>query len=319
MKNAIFFAPLVSILTASLFLCVCAFAAQAPCVRKIAPVVTTDWLQKNIGMKNLVILDIRSAEAYRAGHIPNAVNEPFLVPVSKWIVLRDDLLLEVPDPGALFETIGSLGIETDSHVVIVTAPNPGEPPYYGLANAARVADTLLYAGVGNVAVLDGGYPKWAAEGRPGSTSAPDVSPATYRGETNGTMFVSMKYVRDRLGKARIIDARDAEVYFGVTIEPFADKAGHIPGAGSLPAPWIWNRNEDGTYTYKDTETLRAMAVGVVGQPGEREIIVYCGVGGYAGAWWFVLTQMLGYEKVRFFDGSAQEWARKYDMVPYQWE
>jgi len=52
----------------------------------------------------------------------------------------------------------------------------------------------------------------------------------------------------------------------------------------------------------------------------KEIIVYCGVGGYASSWWFVLTQVLGYKNVRIFDSSAQEWVKKgYDMVPYKWE
>jgi thiosulfate/3-mercaptopyruvate sulfurtransferase len=66
-----------------------------------------------------------------------------------------------------------------------------------------------------------------------------------------------------------------------------------------------------------------MASGVIGRHGRhwhKEIIVYCGVGGYASAWWFVLTQVLGYEEVRIFDGSAQEWVMKNsDMVPYEWE
>jgi thiosulfate/3-mercaptopyruvate sulfurtransferase len=57
-----------------------------------------------------------------------------------------------------------------------------------------------------------------------------------------------------------------------------------------------------------------MAAGVVGGPRSQEIIVYCGVGGYASSWWFVLTQVLGYENVKIYDGSAQEWAKSYDMV-----
>jgi thiosulfate/3-mercaptopyruvate sulfurtransferase len=60
-----------------------------------------------------------------------------------------------------------------------------------------------------------------------------------------------------------------------------------------------------------------MASGVIGEsahPRSQEIIVYCGVGGYASSWWFVLTQVLGYENVKIYDGSAQEWAKNYDMV-----
>jgi thiosulfate/3-mercaptopyruvate sulfurtransferase len=157
---------------------------------------------------------------------------------------------------------------------------------------------------------------------------PVVTPVIYEGEVDEAMFVSVDYVRRCLKRADIIDARDADVYFGVTIEPFADKAGHIPNAASLPTPWIWELNLDGTYSYKDPETLEAMASGVLREPWHhgvhgghwgRKIIVYCGVGGYASSWWFVLTQVLGYENVKFYDGSAQEWVRYYDMVPYQWD
>jgi thiosulfate/3-mercaptopyruvate sulfurtransferase len=128
------------------------------------------------------------------------------------------------------------------------------------------------------------------------------------------MFVPAAYVQKRGGEAVIIDARDAVVYDGGVTEPFADKPGHIPGARSLPAPWIWNENPDGTYTYKDSKTLLTMASGVIGDPGSQEIIVYCGVGGYASSWWFVFTQALGYQNVKIYDGAAQEWVKHYDMV-----
>jgi thiosulfate/3-mercaptopyruvate sulfurtransferase len=63
-----------------------------------------------------------------------------------------------------------------------------------------------------------------------------------------------------------------------------------------------------------------MASGVIGQPKANEIIVYCGVGGYASSWWFVLTQVLEYDKVRIFDGSIQEWSKdpKAPMTKYSW-
>jgi thiosulfate/3-mercaptopyruvate sulfurtransferase len=292
------------------------YASQAvPSARTLDPIVSTGWLEANRGMANLVTLDVRSAKDYGSGHIPNSINVPFSVPVSPWIVMRDGLLLEVPEQSALFNTIGSCGIKPDSLVVIIgTTAEPPNPPY-PLADAARVADTLIYAGVKNVAILDGGYPKWAKEGKPTTADVPDVKAATFKGKTNRVMFVSKEYVQKHRGKAVIIDARDAEVYFGVAMEPFANKPGHIPGAKSLPAPWIWN--PDGTY--RDSKTLGAMASGVIGKQKAKEIIVYCGVGGYTSAWWFVLTQVLGYPKVKFYDGSAEEWVKYYDMIPYQWD
>lgn len=305
--------------------------------RTISPIVSTDWLADEIGAEDLVILDIRSPGEYAEGHISGSINEPFVTgfdpvggPFSNWIVGSDQgLWLEVPEACDLFEAIGNLGITNDSQVVVVTAPNPdpeAEPPFYGFSNGTRVAFTLIYAGVKNVAVLDGGYPKWVAEGKDTSTEDCVPEPTSYQGKINKDILVSAEYVNKHLRKADIIDARDADVYFGVTIEPFADKAGHIPTAKCLPAPWIWAPDENGIYyTYKETDTLGAMAVGVLRKPlGDKghknqEILVYCGVGGYASSWWFLLTQVLGYQNVRLYDGAAQEWVKYCDMVPYKWE
>jgi thiosulfate/3-mercaptopyruvate sulfurtransferase len=198
-----------------------------------------------------------------------------------------------------------------------------------------VAFTLIYAGVKNVAVLDGGYPKWVVEGRGTNKDAPEPLQATYEGKVSQDIFVSIEYLNKNLQKADILDARDGDVYFGVTIEPFAAKAGHIPTARSLPAPWIWeartgerNGTHDIYYLYREPRALGRMASGVLreaagGKEGKglenKEIIVYCGVGGYASSWWFVLTQVLGYQNVKLYDGAAQEWVRHHDMVPYQWD
>ncbi len=289
-------------------------SARRP-ARTLAPIVTPRWLHENLDAPRLVLLDVRPEAAYADGHIPGAIGVPFVVPFSAWITMRDDLLLEVPDEAALFETLGSLGITPDSWIVVISASNPGEPPGYGLSAATRVADTLIYAGLRDVAVLDGGHARWVSDGYPTTAEVPTVAPVAYRGRVDGSMFVSRSYVERRRGAALLVDARDADVYFGTTIEPFAPVGGHIPTARSLPAPWTWL--EDGTY--RDPETLAAMALGVVGPHAHREVIVYCGVGGYASTTWFVLTQVLGYRNVKLYDGSAQDWVRTNEMVRYHWE
>jgi len=314
-KKILFLLPMF-VLFASVLLAGFALAKNAPhSSRLIEPVVSTDWVAANRGLENLVILDVRSDKEYGAGHIPKSINVPFSVPVSAWIVMRDELLLEFPEPAALFGTIGSCGITPGSLVVIVSATATPPNPPYPLADATRAADTLIYAGVKNLAILDGGYPKWAKEGKPTTAEIPKVKTVTYQGEISKTMVVSMEYVQKQKGKALIVDARDTDVYIGLAMEPFANKAGHIPGATSLPAPWIWN--QDGTY--KDKALLNAAASGIIAKDKAKEIIVYCGVGGYASSWWFVLTQVLGYQNVKIYDGAAQEWVRNNDMVAYQWE
>jgi thiosulfate/3-mercaptopyruvate sulfurtransferase len=311
MKEAMLFA-LSAIVLGAFFLLVGSALASA---RSVEPIVSTHWLAANQDMENLVILDVRGANDYASGHIPKSINVSFVVPVSAWIVMRNELLLELPEVAALFNTIGSCGISPGSIVVIVSSTATPPNPPYPLADATRVADTLIYVGVKNVAILDGGFPKWAKEGKPTTADVPKVNAGIYQGKTNEAMFVSMDDVRKQKGKAILVDARDADVYIGMTMEPFANKAGHIPGARCLPAPWMWN--PDGTY--KDGKALSALASGIITEDKAKEIIVYCGVGGYASSWWFVLTQVLGYQNVKIYDGAAQEWVRQNEMVRYRWE
>ena len=283
---------------------------------ELPPIVSAGWLEANRAAGEIVIVDIRPPAAYAAGHIPGSLSEPFAVPFSAWVTLRDDLLLELPEHEPLFATMGALGLSAESRVVVVTAPNPGEPASYGLSNATRVACTLLYAGVHQVAVLDGGFAAWQAAGLPTTTELTARAPAAYAGAVDRDLFVSRQYVEARIGRVRIVDARDAEVYFGTTTEPFAAQAGHIPSARSLPAPWVWQPQD---HTYRDRDVLSRMATGVIGHDPRQEVIVYCGVGGYSSTWVFLLRQVLGYRNVKFYDGSAQDWARHHELVPYRWD
>lgn len=279
-------------------------------MRAISPVISTNWLRKNIDGLKPVIIDIRSSDEYATGHIPQAINIPF----PSWAVTRNDLLLELPDVGELSKTIGFAGIRSNSNVVVV---NKTDTPF-NLADATRVACTLLYGGIKNVAVLNGGYNKWARERKPVSKESIQPTPVAYKAKVNKAMFVSKDYVEKRTGESTIIvDARAPTDFFGVTQDVFVERAGHIPGATCLPAPWIWT--EKGTY--KNIGELRGMALGLVGRDKSREIIIYCGVGGYSSAWWFALTELLGYTDVKIYDGSAQEWTRDPDapVVRYRWD
>jgi thiosulfate/3-mercaptopyruvate sulfurtransferase len=277
--------------------------------RTIDPVVSCTWLQSEKGKPDLKIMDIRNETEYQSGHIPGAVNIPF----SAWTTTRNGLNLEIPDPADLLNIIESSGIDTASRIVIVNIT--GHP--FPLADAARVALTLIYAGIKNTAILNGGQEKWIKEGYPLSRDKVKIQKTKYSTAVNRAILISKDEILRKIGKSLILDARDPEVYFGITLEPQATRTGHIPGAKCLPAPWIWTVEG----TYKSPDELRKIAGGLFGRPGSQEIIVYCGIGGYASAWWFVLTRMLGYENVKFFDGSAQEWTRdpEMPMVMYRWE
>jgi len=275
------------------------------------PVVSTAWLEANLDMEGLVVVDTRPADAYAAGHIPGAVNIPagFYVNATPEDMAPGALYMELPEEADLFALIGNAGITADSKVVVVGGLDP--MPTYGLADATRVADTLIWAGIANVGVLDGSYVKWVADGKAVSTEAPTVTPVEYTATVDADMWVSTEYVADSIGEAIIIDARDANVYAGEATEPWAPEAGHIESALSLPAPLLWN---EAGWTYKSVAELEQLVAAVFTADKADEIIIYCGVGGYESAWWYVLTQMLGYTNAKMYDGAAQAWVVDHDMV-----
>jgi len=296
-----------------------------PMVRGIPPLVSTEWLQQNKNARHLVILDVRNAQEYNAGHIPGAINSSS----SKWFINppfgKGFPWMELPEKADLFNTIGSSGITQESLVVVV-GKTAGPMAVYAIADATRVAVTLIYAGVRNVAILDGGYNKWVKDEGDVSNEPTTPAPSSYDGDINEGMFVSKGYLERKTLKAVVVDARDADVYFGVTLEPWCKRAGHIPGAKCLPVPWFWDfskDNEGGVIygTYKASEMLKAMVLPSVGNRKAKRVIIYCGVGGYSSTMCFVLSEVLGYKNVKIYDGSAQEWTAD-PMAPvskYVWE
>jgi thiosulfate/3-mercaptopyruvate sulfurtransferase len=275
----------------------------------ITPVISSNWLDSNLNNKNYVVIDVRSAQEFSAGKIPNSINIPFEIPISTWTDTVNGLLVEVPEISQLATQLGANGISKSSKVVLVTSL-PSELNPYALASPTRVALTLAYAGLEDISILDGGFDTWASQGKLTTTKTTVVTPVTYDYAVGANLFVQMDYVKSNLGKFILVDARDTEVYTGSVIEPFANKAGHIPTALSLPAPSLWNSNG----TYKSKAEIEAIADKIVGTNKDKEIVIYCGVGGYASTVWFALTKILDYKNVKVYDGSAQEWVLTNDMV-----
>lgn len=274
-------------------------------------IVTTDWLYSKLDQGEYTIIDVRSEQEYSENHIPGAINIPFEVPYSVWITMVNGLLLEIPEITQLATQLGENGISIDNKVVLVTSL-PTEANPFSLAAPTRVALTLAYAGLNTISILDGGFDKWATENKPVTTETTVVSPVDYMYEVDEDIFVEMDYVENKLGEVILIDARDAEIYDGTVICPFANAYGHIATAVSLPAQDLWTIEG----TYKSKGQIHALANQLTGGNLNEEIIIYCGVGGYASAVWYALTKILNYSNVKVYDGSAQEWALTHDMVIY---
>jgi len=263
--------------------------------RTIEPVVSGTWLEQNLFTPNLVILDVRKVEEYRAGHIPKAAN----VFYGAWAVKRKALLNELPAPYDLPDLIGLAGINKDSRVVVVGKMDTPTDR----VDATRVYWTLKYMGIDNTAILDGGYNKWVSDKKPTSLEAVGTAGAPYKGVVNPNLFVKKDYVLSKLGKAVIVDVREAEFYKGEKKMPFVAKAGRIKGAVNLPTSLVYK--SDGTY--KSKEELAAIAAPVVGTDKAKEIILYCDTGKFCTAWAIMLADVIGYGDVKVYDGSSQEW------------
>ena len=145
------------------------------------PIVSTDWLEKNLSNPKLVIIDIRKSEDFKNGHIPNSVN----VMYSVWAIEKAGKKNELPEEDDLQDIISNAGINNDSWVVVVgLSENITE-----LVNMTRVAWTLNYAGFEKVSVLDGGFTKWSKEGRNLAKEPKKPTPGNFKIKINKNIFI----------------------------------------------------------------------------------------------------------------------------------
>ena len=261
----------------------------------VDPFVTPAWLEKNLTSPSVIVVDIRKVEEYRDGHIPNAVN----IFYNSWAVGKDGLGNEIPVEDDLRDLLSGIGIGKDSTVVVVGKAEA----LVDRVNMTRVAWTLKFAGVENVAVLNGGYDCWVAEKKEISKVANRGKKVPYEGQFNKSIWADKAYVMGKLGKAVIVDSREVPFYKGEKKLDFVAKPGHIKGAVHLPTLQVFTKEG----AFKSREELAAMATPVVGSDKGKEIIVYCDSGRVATAWWFILREVLGYKDVKNYDGSAQGW------------
>jgi thiosulfate/3-mercaptopyruvate sulfurtransferase len=289
-------------------LAVMVFFPSALLARDIAPIVSADWLEKSLNAPKLKMVDIRKLEEYKDGHIPGSLNSFF----GAWAVKKGTNQNDLPPDDDLADLIGNLGITKDSQVVIVgKSDTPSD-----LVGITRVAWTLAYAGLENVAVLDGGYNKWVADKRPVSKDMAKATAVPFKPAWNKAILATKDYLMKAMKQVLVVDTRLPDAFFGVSKLDFVARAGHVPGAVCLPSVWMYGK--DGTFKAK--EDLEAMASGVVGKDMAKEMIIYCDTGKFCTGWWFTLTQVLGYKNVKNYDGAMEEWAKdpQAPMVKYSW-
>ena len=263
--------------------------------RGIDPIVSTDWLQKNLKNAKIVIVDVRKVEDYKAGHIPGAIN----VFYGSWAIKKGELLNELPPIDDLVDVIGGAGIDKDSLVVVV-GKTEKLPEQFDMT---RVVWTLKYVGVPNAAILNGGQNQWDKEKKPLSQDLVKAKAKTFKAAVNSTLFVDKAFVLEKVGKTVIIDTRGPAFYEGKEKLPFVAKLGRIKGAVNLPVGQLYTPEG----LYKDKATLAGLAEKAAGKDLNKEFILYCDTGKTATSWAFIMTEMLGYKDVKVYDGSSMDW------------
>ena len=279
----------------TMFVFCCLVLPAAAMAQLSGPIVSTDDLQKNLSNSKLVVLDVRKVEEYKAWHIPGAVN----VFYGSWAIKKGTLLNELPPVDDLADVIGNAGIDKDSQVVIIGKTDKVPDQF----DMTRVAWTLKYLGVPNVAILSGGQNQWAKENKSLSQDMVKAKSKTFKPEINKNLFADKATIMDKIGKAVIVDTRAPAFYQGKEKLAFVPKLGRIKGAVNLPVGQLFTPEG----LYKDKATLTALAEKAVGTDLNKEYILYCDTGKTCTAWALIMTNMLGYKDVKVYDGSSMEW------------
>jgi len=263
--------------------------------REIAPIVSVDWLEANLQDPRLVVLDVRKVEQYQAGHIPNAVSSFYRA----WAFRKGELYSEIPELDDLEEMIGEAGIGVESIVVVAGSVSTPVESY----QSARVACTLQYAGIPNVALLDGGIDAWIRQKKTLSTEPRVLAAKPFKAKLRRDFTADREYMKSHLGKVLLLDVREPDIFTGKRKLDCIPRAGHIPGALNMPTSCAFN--PDGTFKTRDQ--LAAIAEAAIGKDLSRQVVTYCDVGQSCATWAFLLRELLGYRNIRLYDGSTQEW------------
>jgi thiosulfate/3-mercaptopyruvate sulfurtransferase len=268
----------------------------------VTPLVSTEWLAAHLGTVRVVDAswympeDKRDPGAeFRHEHIPGAV----FFDIDGICDHNTDLPHMLPSPQEFAAKAGALGLSDSDSIIVYDGA--------GVFSAPRVWWMLRTMGHANVAVLDGGFPKWKAEGRPVESGGAAPAPATFTPHFDAGMLRDFHAVKAALGNTQILDARSNSRFTGAEAEPRPGlKSGHMPGAVNVP----WRGLLAPGNTLKDDHALQQLFA-EKGVDLRAPIITTCG-SGISAAIVMLALEKIGAQNLSLYDGSWTEWGGRAD-------
>ncbi len=302
LKKTRIFALLAALTAALILIPLLPASIQAATSKATIQFVSPDWVASHAKDPNLRILDVRTAPLeYIAGHVPKAVN----IADSNFRGPNGFLPVQYWDNAKLGDLFARSGVSSNSTVLVYSSGND-------VLGATMVAYLLERSGVQNIAVLDGGYAGYKASGQPVTKEFPRYTPGKFTVRDNPAIRVTVKQVRQLIGKPGVvfIDPRPPELFRGE--KDIWIRNGHIPGAQNIPWPTFTEANnpqEDlkNPHKLKPLDDIRKLLAERRIKPTD-DIIVTCSTGREATLQYVVLKHLLGYPKVRVYEGSWTEYS-----------
>lgn len=274
----------------------------------IEPIVTTEWLSKNLNKIDLRIVQVSDKKSYQDTHIPNALQTG----IDKWRKKQNNHLA-IRSAKEIETEIRRLGIDKKSEVVLYA---PIATPK-DLLKTSYIYWALNYHGINNVALLDGGLNQWEKEHYPLSNKIASVKPSTFTVKRDTKLIAHKSYILRKIGKVPMIDARPSNKYLGIAATNSVKRDGHIPGAMS----YTWTNSLNDGYKLKNVKILTEVFQEGYNLHKDKETIVYCTGGLETSFNYFVLKAVLGYKNIRLYDASMKEWGNEENtpMTRYKFE
>lgn len=266
------------------------------------PLLTATELDAIRSDADVRIIDIRSPEAYAAGHIPGAVSAPY----PKWRGPANNPG-QLPPIDELTKLVRSLGLDADSHAVVVSTGKNAT----AFGGSARVYWTLKYLGLSELSVLNGGLNAWTSAGLPESKKTPEVTPTDYVAQLDQSLIATTEDVAAQVDnpETRLVDARPHSYFVGEVKAPTARVPGTIKNAVNLEnGKWF----KPGTSVFVSPDKARKIAASTLTDPA-KETISFCNTGHWAATDWFALSEVVGMKNVRLYPASLAEWTHNADL------